>query len=117
MTSSWLIKYVIPPMRELHHERVITNTKEGAISFVESLNINPIKIMTAEKLEASYMKKYLAWAESESNSELWFLVDAESQGDAEDMVLSEEDVIEVRACLEVAPNNIPGISHRFILNE
>lgn len=63
------------------------------------------------------MKKYLAWAESEENNELWFLIDEKSKEKAEELVMEEEGVIEVRACLEVEPNEEAGISHRFTLNE
>lgn len=63
------------------------------------------------------MKKYLAWAESEENKELWFLIDAKSKEQAEKLVMAEDEVVEIRACLEVKPNEEVGISHRFTLNE
>lgn len=63
------------------------------------------------------MKKYIAWAESEANNELWFLIDAENEEQAKKFILEEKEVIEIRACLEIKPNASSGISHRFTINE
>lgn len=64
------------------------------------------------------MKKYLAWAESKEEDGLWYLIDAETEEHARRILLEEEkNIVEIRACGEVKPNDESGISHKFIINE
>lgn len=78
-------------------------------------------VETIENLEAMHdkkIKKFLLWAESKENNELWYLIDAESEEHARRILLKEEkEVIEIRACKEVKANEESGISHRFTINE
>lgn len=64
------------------------------------------------------MKKYIAIGNSKIDGELWFLVDANSIGQAKQIVTdSEGETFELSACVEVTTNSDAGISHKFTLVE
>lgn len=63
------------------------------------------------------MKKYLVWVETIEHYETWLLIDSATQERAEDIAKDVEGFVELRACKEVVPNEIEGISHMFTILE
>lgn len=68
--------------------------------------------------EKTKLYKYIAWCDSKDNNEVWFLIDAPNETKAREYVMAEpNEELEINAILLVEPNNSPGVSHRFTLNE